>query len=111
MEKAKELKEDSKALRYNNGKRKWSLVHFKALEPMVEVLEFGAEKYAPWNWRKGLSWSGIIDSTMRHLIAFKEGEDLDPESEKPHVGHLLANLMFLSYMYLFRKDLDDRFKE
>lgn len=34
------------ALRYNSGKRKWSLVDFQSLEPMVEVLEYGAKKYS-----------------------------------------------------------------
>lgn len=29
--------------RYNEGKLKWSYVPFKALEPMVRVLMFGAE--------------------------------------------------------------------
>ena len=41
-----------KALRHNTGKLKWGLVDFKSLEPMVEVLEFGAKKYAPFNWQK-----------------------------------------------------------
>ena len=38
---------NEKALRYNKGKLKWSLVHYKSLAPMVRVLEFGALKYAP----------------------------------------------------------------
>ena len=33
------------ALRYNEGKPQWSLVDFKSLEPLVEVLGFGAKKY------------------------------------------------------------------
>lgn len=41
-----------KALRYNKNKLKWSYVDFPSLEPMVEVLMFGAEKYAPDNWKK-----------------------------------------------------------
>jgi len=38
-----------------------------------------------------------------------EGEDNDPESKLSHVGHILCNAMFLSYMSIFRKDLDDRY--
>jgi len=34
-----------KALRFNEGKLKWSLVHFKSLEPLIQVLMFGASKY------------------------------------------------------------------
>ena len=43
-----------KAERHNEGKIKWSLVPFRALEPMVQVLMFGAKKYSPDNWKKGM---------------------------------------------------------
>ena len=97
--------------RYNEGKLKWSYVPFKALEPMVRVLMFGAEKYAPFNWCKGLKYTEICESLLRHTHAFLEGEDNDPESKLEHVGHIACNALFISYMFLFRKDLDDRYKE
>lgn len=98
-------------LRYNTDKLKWSLVSWKALEPMVKVLMFGAEKYDSWNWTKGLSYVEITESMQRHIYAFLQGEDDDSESKLSHVGHILCNAMFLSYMFLFRKDLDDRYKD
>lgn len=45
------------------------------------------------------------------MNSFLEGENNDKESKLAHVGHILCNAMFLSYMFLFRKDLDDRFKD
>lgn len=98
-------------IRYNTGKLKWSLVHWKSLEPMVLVLTFGTKKYAPYNWTKGLKVSEIIESLLRHVFALLEGEDNDKESKLPHVGHILCNAMFLSFMLMFRKDMDDRFKQ
>ena len=95
--------------RFNESKLKWSLVSWKALGPMVAVLMFGAEKYAPNNWKNGLSWTEVLESLQRHMNAFIDGEDNDPESQLSHVGHILCNAMFLSYMFLFRKDLDDRY--
>lgn len=95
--------------RFNNGKLKWSLVSWKALEPMVEVLMFGAKKYSSWNWTGGLKYTEICESLQRHLNAFIQGEDDDQESKLSHVGHILCNAMFLSYMYLFKKDFDDRY--
>jgi hypothetical protein len=95
--------------RKNDGKLKWSLVSMTSLEPMVKVLMFGAEKYSSHNWRKGLKYSEISESLQRHLNAFMEGEYNDPESKLSHVGHILCNAMFLSYMSIFRKDLDDRY--
>jgi len=98
----------SGADRLNAGKLQWSLVDFTALEPMVRVLMKGAQKYSPENWKKGLSYTSILDSTMRHMTAFKAGEDLDPETREPHTAHMLCNLMFLAWMELNRRDLDNR---
>lgn len=96
---------DEKGLRYNDGKRKWSLVHFKSLEPLVEVLEFGAKKYAPENWKKGLDKKEILESMMRHLMSLMDGEALDPESKKHHIGHIMCNAMFYSY---FDNELNEK---
>ena len=95
--------------RENTGKLKWSLMSWKALAPMVRVLMFGANKYDDHNWKKGLKYTEILESTQRHMNSFIEGEDDDSESKLSHVGHILCNAMFLSYMFLFRKDMDDRY--
>ena len=100
---------DELGKRYNEGKLKWSLVSWKALEPMVQVLMFGAKKYDSWNWSKGVKYTETCESLQRHMNAFIQGEDNDPESKLSHVGHILCNAMFLSYMFLFRKDMDDRY--
>lgn len=94
--------------RFNEGKLKWSLVSWRALEPMVQVLMFGTIKYSPNNWKQGLRYTEILESMQRHMNAFIEGEDDDPDSKLNHVGHILCNAMFLSYMFLFKKDMDDR---
>jgi hypothetical protein len=95
--------------RHNSGKLKWSLVSWRALEPMVKVLMFGAKKYDDHNWKKGLKYTEVCESLQRHINSFIEGEDNDKESKISHVGHILCNAMFLSYMFLFRKDMDDRY--
>ena len=94
--------------RYNNGKPKWSLVPQSALLPMIEVLEFGATKYEPFNWMKGLSVKEICESLKRHLDSFMEGEDNDKESELSHIGHIQCNALFLAWMMENRPDLDNR---
>jgi|SRR5690606_20150416 len=101
-------KEKNKGLRYNEGKAQWSLVDFDALLPMVQVLEFGAEKYSADNWKGGLKTTEIIESMLRHVYAYLRGEDVDLESGLPHTGHIMCNAMFLSYMHEFRKDYDTR---
>lgn len=97
--------------RFNQGKAKWSLVPQTALLPMVEVLEFGARKYSAHNWKRGLSTTEICESLKRHLDAFMEGEDSDPESGLSHIGHIQCNALFLSWMIKNKPEFDDRFKE
>ena len=94
--------------RFNEGKPRWSLVPQSTLIPMVRVLEFGANKYGDYNWTKGLSITEICESLKRHLDAFMEGEDNDPESKLSHIGHIQCNALFLSWMMENRSDLDDR---
>lgn len=100
-----------KGLRFNSNKLRWSLVDFDALEPMVKVLEFGAQKYADHNWKKGLKTTEVCESLIRHLTAYLRGEDNDQESKLPHVGHILCNAMFLSYIHRYQPTFDDRYKD
>lgn len=83
------------ALRYNKGKPQYSLIALDCLEECARVLEFGAKKYARDNWRKGMPQNEIIDSLLRHLSALQRGEEIDPESGLPHIGHIQCNAMFL----------------
>ena len=99
----------TKGDRYNTGKPQWGLVPFSALEPMVKVLEFGAEKYAAYNWMKGLPIQEICESLLRHVHAFLEGEDNCPESGLSHIGHMQCNTLFLAWMMKHRPEMDDRF--
>jgi hypothetical protein len=87
------------ALRYNEGKLQWGLVHFKSIEPMVKVLEFGAKKYAPDNWKKPMDKRKILESMQRHLAAMLDGEAYDSESGQLHIGHIQCNAMFWNYHY------------
>lgn len=86
-----------KSLRYNENKPKWSLVHYESLVPMIRVLEFGAEKYAPENWKKGLDLKEILESMQRHLAAIMDGKEFDSESGISHMGHIQCNAMFYNY--------------
>lgn len=94
--------------RYNQGKLRWSMLDFEALEDVVRVLEFGASKYERGNWRLGLKHTEIIDSLMRHLHEIMIGNDTDNETGLPHIAHIMCNAMFLSYMMKHKPEFDDR---
>lgn len=85
-----------------------SLLDRYALEQIANVLAFGAKKYAKHNWRKGLEYSRLLDAALRHLLAFADGEDNDPESGFSHIAHAGCCIMFLLWMSKNRTDLDDR---
>ena len=62
------LKDNFKqALRYNEGKLQWSLVDFKSLEGLVEVLEYGMQKYTTYQDKSGKIFSY---SEIQHLPNF-----------------------------------------
>jgi len=94
----------------DTGKPPMSLLDRRALEEIAQVLAFGAGKYDAHNWRKGIRFTRLTDAALRHLMAFVDGENKDPETGLSHVAHASCCLMFLLWMEKNRPDLDDRFK-
>lgn len=107
---AVDAKDSKVALKYDGEKPKHGLISSKFLDGLARVLTFGAKKYAAHNWRKGFDSSRLYDSIQRHLTAWNDGEDTDPESGLPHLAHAACGLMFLSEQMITRPDLDDRYK-
>jgi len=83
------------AVRDDYGKDPIHLIPPEVFTALASVYDFGAKKYAPRNWEKGMDWSRVYSSAMRHLLAFWSGEDFDEESGLPHVWHALWNLSLL----------------
>ena len=96
--------------RHNNGKPKLSMVleANNALRGAAQVLMMGEKKYSRSNWKKGLKQTEVVDSLMRHLLQYMNGENLDPESTLPHVDHILVNALFLAEMAHAYPQFDDR---
>ena len=92
----------------------YALLPSEALDEIARVYDFGANKYAAHNWRKGYEWSKSFSAMMRHLWAFWRGEDLDPESGLSHLGHAGFHVLGLLTFWL-KRDLygkfDDRYKD
>src|SRR3569832_2708438 len=59
----------------------------------VAMLE-GARKYGRHSYRAlGVRASAYYDATMRHLMQFWEGEDVDPDSGLSHITKAIASFV------------------
>ena len=83
------------AMKFDGGKPPLGLIPRSALIAEANVLAFGARKYAKHNWRGGMDWSRLIDAALRHITAFNDGEDADPETGISHLAHARCCLGFL----------------
>ena len=108
---------DEKALRYNEGKPKWSLVHYESIVPMIRVLEFGALKYAPENWKKSMDLKEILNSIQRHLAKLMNGKlnsyiEIEINTIEPKGDKILAVIPTLNGVHLITKPFNlQKFKE
>ena len=94
------MQEDTKSTtqgrKFDGGKLEYGLLPPYALKETVKVLTFGAQKYERDNWQKVPdSKRRYFDALQRHLWAWKEGEEVDPESGIHHLAHAMCCLMFL----------------
>lgn len=98
----------TEGLRYNEGKDRHDLIPTFAQDQYAKILTYGATKYAPRNWEKGMAWSKVIASLKRHLHAIESGEDFDLESGCLHSAHVMCNAAFLTEYYKIYPQGDDR---
>jgi len=74
----------------------------------IAMLE-GAAKYGRHNFRViGVRASVYFDAACRHLFAWWEGEDLDPDSGMPHIVKAMACLAVLRDAQIQGQYTDDR---
>ena len=86
-----------KSVMFDPTKTALQLIDPRFVEGLGAVLAFGAKKYAPNNWMRGMSWITVLGGILRHVFAFARGEEQDKESGLPHLHHAACGLMFLSY--------------
>lgn len=97
-------------VKFDAGKPMPGLVPPDAMWVLSEIYRKGAAKYSARNWEKGMDWSRGIDALERHLLAFKAGEDYDPELQLPHIGSVAWTALALLAWFLRDAGNDDRFK-
>lgn len=90
-------------LKFDKEKLRWDLIPMECVEEVVKVLTFGAEKYEANNWQKVENAEDrYYAALLRHIVAHRKGETIDPESGLLHLSHVACNVVFLLYFELLK---------
>lgn len=88
---------------------KFSSLPLRVLAGVALALSEGAWKYGRHNYRvAGVNASVYFDACMDHLLAWFEGEDIDPDSGRHHIDKAIAGLFVLRDAQLGGMCTDDR---
>lgn len=95
------------AKRYNEGKPAMGYLPLDLLDGAARVMEYGAKKYEPENYRKGYSdLYSPLSSLVRHVAELQravatedldgeKGHLLDRESGQSHIHHVITSALLL----------------
>jgi hypothetical protein len=82
--------------KFDDEKDRWDLLPLGAVRAVVQVLAYGAKKYAPDDWRKvPNARRRYYAAGLRHLTAWWLGSPIDKESGLPHLARAACCLLFL----------------
>ena len=99
----------TRGIKFNKDKPRMSLIPHAPMRAVAYTFTYGEKKYDAHNWSKGLNFSELLDSAERHIGSFKDGENLDKESNLHHLAHAIACLIYLLwFIWRDRRELDDR---
>ena len=87
-------------VKLDDGKLRYDLLPFSALDEIVKVLTYGIQKYPEpeQNWFVN---SAEVDlkrykaAILRHMSRVMQGEQIDEESGLRHLAQIATNCMFL----------------
>lgn len=95
---------DAQARKSSKGKvGGFHLLPWRAITMVAGIYEYGAKKYAANSWREvpidpdtgETPVERYFNAMMRHLIRWRQGEWLDPESGHSHLAHALWGVIAL----------------
>jgi deoxycytidylate deaminase len=82
-------------MKFDSNKPRLALVPPSLALGVAKVMTYGAKKYKVNNWRNTPDIESYISALERHFLAWKAGEENDPESGLHHLEHLACNVAFL----------------
>lgn len=108
-EEAETIGEVIEGLKYDADKPQMQLLDNLAMIELAKVLTFGAKKYAPNNWRNGISSSRLLAACLRHVFAYLGGQKNDEETGLSHLAHAMCCLMFAINLAKTKPELSDHY--
>ena len=87
---------------------RYDLIPWDSMDKVARVYGMGAKKYSDRNWEKGYPWGWSLGAAQRHLALFAQGEDLDKESQMPHLAHAAFHMLTLLHFMDVKREFDDR---
>ncbi len=82
--------------KFDEGKTRYDLIPFHALEEITKVLTYRAEKYDDNDWRHVNPWQPrYLRAALGHIMDWARGEVNDQESGLHHLAHAACSIMFL----------------
>jgi hypothetical protein len=88
-----------------------TLIPTASLVYLSRVMELGAKKYTPFNWRNPatpVKLTVYLSAAWRHLLQILDGEDNDSESNQPHAAHAMACFAIILDAHACGTLVDDR---
>ncbi len=85
--------------KFDTEKLRWDLLPMEEIEEIVKIITYGSNKYEDNSWQlldKGID--RYYAALLRHLVAWRNGEQLDSESGFKHLAHMACNAVFLLYL-------------
>lgn len=89
---------------------RYDLIPTEPLAILARLYGFGAQKYEAHNFRKGYEWSKSYAALQRHANQFWGGEDIDSETQLPHMASVAWHAFTLLIFMQEHPDFDDRYK-
>lgn len=87
---------------------RYDLIPAGPLEALARHYGIGCRKYADRNWERGYKWSLSFAAMMRHAWAFWRGEEIDAETQSPHLAAVAWHALALLEFCRTKRDHDDR---
>jgi len=97
------------SIKKDDNKYDPTMLTLEMVELVSRVRQFGAKKYARNNFKiTGFKYTRSLAAALRHIFAFLNGEDNDPESGLSHLGHAICSIEHCIYDTKNHPENDDR---